>query len=647
MFRNSIHTFKNLAETGLDQVPVNGIIQVVDADNSATNKVGFVQLISKASITPTSTLEELLSGVVGEYKDIVQSDTAGKLYNPEKKYQKGDVVLLNPTGTSFETFVAKTDTTGAFDANAWKDFAEDLEFRGGKWTANKNYKPGDIVSHEAGQGNVMVFIALTNSSNANPVTSLAEWQSLENTEYQVATHTPSAGGTAGGSEYPDVSTVGTPASFIGRPGATWTIDGLTAVGYTMTSGPITGITVMNGDKFVWQGDHNTPADATDDLWSYKASPTVAGEVGGVLWNSTANYQTGAIVSFSGKLYISNKAIGNTSTNLDPTQDTTNWTLVDENTIISSGTLKGDYITWDTTSGKWVTSPAPTFLSLTDTPSSLDAGKKLVTNSSGTKVEYEDDNLDSLNDVDVTTPLIGDVITYQAGATGNKWVNATLATVAEQIRLQDLKDVSDTMSTGETISWDAAAGGGVGTWKFKKIPTELLDLDVNYTSLADDDLLIRNGSNWENISSVTLIEKLLKQNTTLLEMIADVDGSPVDGDSLIYNNISHKWETTPVIIPPETAGKAWFGGTIYRLGDIVSFDSKIYLAKVDVTSQTDPSIDELSWLAFEPLVQSDWTQTDVNSDSYIQNKPDTIDAGNLPAGSMPPPTGSGTPPGGQN
>jgi hypothetical protein len=221
MFRNAIHTFKGTTDTGLDQVPLNGIIQIIDADTTSTNKVGFLQLTDKTGISATTTIGELLDGSVGAFKDIVDADQAGRLYNPEEKYAVGDIVT-KVTGTVTLPYICTTaiSTPEPWDPSKWKELAEDSEYRGRIWSNTKNYKIGDVVAAAPSANDYQLYIAITDNTNIDPLANPTDWKQLGTDEYTVGTFTPTSGAPGyGSSEYPDSTTPGNPPEFTGAPGA--------------------------------------------------------------------------------------------------------------------------------------------------------------------------------------------------------------------------------------------------------------------------------------------------------------------------------------------------------------------------------------------------------------------------------------------
>lgn len=69
--RKPFYVFKDETSTGLDEVPVNGIIYIEEYDSGVETYPLMLQLTSITSITQTSTIADLVTtGIVGGFSNI-------------------------------------------------------------------------------------------------------------------------------------------------------------------------------------------------------------------------------------------------------------------------------------------------------------------------------------------------------------------------------------------------------------------------------------------------------------------------------------------------------------------------------------------------------------------------------------------------
>ncbi len=421
MIRNSIHTFKSTLSTGLDRVPVNGIIQVIDADITGTNKVGFIQLIDKTAIIPASTIENLLDGTVGEYKDIVEGDNAGRLYDQESKYKVGDIVAYDDGSapTVYDAFICIVDVPAEpFDSTKWKLLSEDLEYRGRLWDNDKNYRIGDIVSISSSNS---IFVASTNNTGSDPL-SLIDWREVNDVRYNQGVWDPAI------TEYPDLNEPGNAVGavyYITNVGSP--VDAGTP-GYTYLTGVLAGKKVFDNDKIIWYGDMGVATTPEDDNWLWEPFPRVSGERGGVAYTSTLAYSVGDLVIENWNMYMSL-----TDNTTQPSLNPIDWQIVDSSVVLPIGVSNQDILEWSTTVPVGWKISQSAFSKLSDTPSTYtaSANQKIVVDNGnaidGTAIIFKKDIVHTIMDTPVTSTH-GDMLIWDDGVTSPTlgkaaWVNS--------------------------------------------------------------------------------------------------------------------------------------------------------------------------------------------------------------------------------
>jgi len=579
MFRNTIHTFMATDSRGLNKVPLNGIIQVVDANASGSlNPVAFIQLTSTTGISAGTTIQSLLNGSVGEYKDIVSVDAGGKAYNNLIPYSIGDITT-QPQGSVPETFLTyvclEDSNPGAFNPLKWKNLAEDLEIAGTKWHQDKNYKRGTIVSQVA-VADLLSFesyVALEDNTGINPAeprlpTGPHIWKLLA-AEYFVGTFMP-----VPGTQYPVITTdpisAGVSPRFLGYPGAYWIINGLTPYGHVISvpNSTLLGKTVYNGDKLIWNGYAGDDLSNFDDLWELEQSNTKRSSN---VFDEEENYVRGALVTYSNTIYIAHSAIfagagvptinsnwhlfgqsggsggllpgGTTGQLLEFTG--TQWEGVAKfginelSDVTTANPVTGDTLQYDGVG--WVNSNTTAVAytiklsDLEDVPNTpLTDTESIRWNNTLSTWEFYSPvyNLNDVLDVDTINSVTGDTLQYN----GVDWINSDTATIASTIKLSDLEDVASTPLTDtESIRWNNT----IGTWEFYSPVYKLddvLDVDTTTTPTVTDDVLQYNGSDWINVKGADIL------GTGSLNDIKDVQAPAILDDILQYNGTD--WVNTP-------------------------------------------------------------------------------------------------------
>ena len=239
-------------------------------------------IVSENAITYTAILPNTgLSPVLtpGAWIAVGGTEVGGRAFSALNAYLIGDIVTN--LGTVYECIV-NTPIAGPFVPASWEQVSE----RGGiVWNVATTYKMGDIVNGTTDNKVYVCFNAL-GSTGVNPVTGV-DWEEVTASRYNVGTFTPALA-----TEYPSVVA-------LTDPGAVWYVTGVDPIlGYTMTTGPLTGVVFMNNDKYVWFGDPDSAPDADplDDIWLWEPFPRIKGEVGGVAFSTAVDYLVGDIVT---------------------------------------------------------------------------------------------------------------------------------------------------------------------------------------------------------------------------------------------------------------------------------------------------------------------------------------------------------------
>ena len=133
------------------------------------------------------------------------------------------------------------------------------------------------------------------------------------------------------------------------------------------------------------------------------------------------------------------------------------------------------------------------------------------------------SLDDLDNVSITTPADGEVLTYDANS--DEWVNQSVPTPAEA--LDDLTDVTlTTPANGEVLTYDSTSQEWVNqAVPTPTVPSDLDDLsDVSITTPANGEVLLFDGNSNEWVNS----------GLNLNELSDVTDNFPYEGNILIYN-----------------------------------------------------------------------------------------------------------------
>lgn len=160
------------------------------------------------------------------------------------------------------------------------------------------------------------------------------------------------------------------------------------------------------------------------------------------------------------------------------------------------------------------------------------------------------NINDLDNFQLSGMNSGHIIVWD----GTKWVNDTLANVAERNSvLDDIQDVTLISPTvGQLLVYDGAE------WVNQTITHSFNDLtEINITSPAEDEILVYNGTNWVNGQRYFSLSQLTDTNispevgsllewkgtewgTSLpaLSKLTDIEGTPAEGDILVYDGT--KW-----------------------------------------------------------------------------------------------------------
>ncbi len=444
---------------------------------------------------------------------------------------------------------------------------------GGKlWETNTDYVVGDVVSYNNG-----LYIALADNDSKQPDVSPLWWYSFKTVFTDVGPFTPVSGG-----EYPDTTVV--------EPNAIWNIAGLGVNGYAMASGPFSGDTVKNDDKFIWQGysaggnnlwlldkaprlslerggiaynsdinysvgDIITEADVV-----YRCTTATTGnfvpadwqslevdEVGGKLWDPAINYDVGDIVGYVVGLVGSSYVCIQVSTGDDPTTSLSHWSDISEVEVggriyeTTKSYLIGDIVTYANVVYRCITDNAGTWVT----------GEWEVVNTGS-------ETFIGLSDTDNAYTAAGNIARVNSNIPPDGIELVSPADVGATINFHDLKNTPVAAATnGQTIVWD--------------------------TSLTPDA--------WTYVTPVTAIGDLTDVSVP----------APTDGNILTWNSaalpLPGQWEPGTQTAP-EVGGIAYDPLTNYVIDDIVAAGQNIYIANapsVGKTPGTDPEWTVLSLL----------------------------------------------------
>ncbi len=166
------------------------------------------------------------------------------------------------------------------------------------------------------------------------------------------------------------------------------------------------------------------------------------------------------------------------------------------------------------------------------------------------------DINDLNNFDLTNMNSGHIIVWD----GTKWINDTLANVAEQSStLDDIQNVTiNSASSGDLLVYDGEE------WVNQHITHALNDLtDITVSMPSSDEILVYNGSAWVNseryfpLSSLSDVNVSPAENEVLqwkgtewgtcypeFNKMADVEVNPVEHDLLTYDGA--KWVNTKSI-----------------------------------------------------------------------------------------------------
>jgi len=261
---------------------------------------------------------------------------------------------------------------------------------------------------------------------------------------------------------------------------------------------------------------------------------------------------------------------------------------------------GDIIKWDESSSKWVKGSIPTIKSLDDigdvnltTPS---IGQILTFD--GTNWINEDNevvaDLTDLGDVTIQSPTNGQILKYDS--LSGKWYNGDAGAVSTTI--EDLADVnvdSVTIADGQVLVYDAEHEVWVNADSSGSIET-LGDIgDVDLTNIQNGQVIIYDAANskWINAEIATNLSEL-----------SDVDLGTLAGlDMLRYNLLTSKWENFAAdTTVTESSTNIITGGAVYtaidavldKLGDLASLDTTV---KTDVVSAINEVVSDIGNLHY--------------------------------------------------
>ena len=141
-------------------------------------------------------------------------------------------------------------------------------------------------------------------------------------------------------------------------------------------------------------------------------------------------------------------------------------------------------------------------------------------------KYVDDRpLVELSDVDITSPSIGQVISWN----GTKWVTSTLPaqTVPALVTLTDVDITAPVV--GQVISWNGTK------WVTSTLPEQTVPAltgltDVSITTPATGDAVVWNGTAWISAAMSTTLADLTDTDVTVIN----------DGDTLYWDASIGKW-----------------------------------------------------------------------------------------------------------
>lgn len=474
-------------ETGAQGI--QGVTGLTGADGPAGSKIFY------GNEVPTSTFPSSTERREGDfYIDLV----AGRLYGGYSTSQGwgAGVSLLGPSGPAG----AKGDTGPAGIAG--------LEWKGA-WKSGTTY-PMHSVVEQGGSS----YVSIKNTTNAPTV--ISDWELVA---------AKGTGGSAGLSDFiaesPLVWNSGTSTITFSVPdavagnvlkynGTAWVADTSTAA-KSINSGPgaPNAETGLEGDFYMQLAGTGSPilfGPKTGTSWGTGVSligaagangqngiagPPGANGTAGMEWNGewdpTVNYSIGAVVSYQGQIYICEIA---DSLNITP-NTTANWDLLvakgeqgdpaslvgtspvnitSENSnglvtftvALTDGTETGDVITWNNANKTW-SAQAPNML------------------------------LSGLNDVTITTPAAGEVLTYN----GTKWNNG-------EITINSLSDVIiNTPAQGQILSF--------------------------------------NGTNWENAETITAINATSPLNWDATTSTVSISNGTEDLQSLLWDKTTMSWQ----------------------------------------------------------------------------------------------------------
>ncbi len=379
-----------------------------------------------------------------------------------------------------------------------------------------------------------------------------------------------------------------------------------------------GILWLAGTDYV-VGDVTTDAGniyicTTDDAASGTAPSSNANwaalslvEKGGLLWNTSINYNPGDVVSLSGVIYA---AVNANNADVPPSANWATPSVVETGGkawTASTGYAIGDIVTEAGvvyhctagnsdavfTIGNWSEAGTDVFTGLTDTPTNYTGAgdQKVVVNAGATALVYEDDTIANINDVTLTAPVANEVLQRNAGNTA--WVNVTPASLMTAVDLDDLSDVPVPVlaNDGDVLEWNDTTK----VWDLVSPVHSLDDLDdVDLTTAAvTDQVLGFDGTNWIAVDIPPEIGGREWITGTMY-----LDGDVVTDGGNVY--IANTDITTPAILPSALAGEwdalallekgglAWNSTITYAIGDIVSDAGVIYAATAPSTGQTPPN-----------------------------------------------------------
>ncbi len=596
MIRNPIFTFDNILSTGVDKIPLNTVVVI----NDVSGVVKRIHVHDLTGITSASTIEDLLDGTVGDYTE--SEERGGLLWYQPASYLVGDTVSLGG-----ELFISLTDHLSAVGdvptgdptqplQTSWSASIGSTERGGLIWNDVTNYLIGDVVSIDAS-----IWVALTDNINISPVDG-TDWQQLEYDElggtawgtlrnyiigdlitesgivYQCIVSHLSADFITDAANWEEV------ASTPERGGIAWDITTNYAKGDIV-------VDLSNFSTYKANINNNLGNVPSDPLSGW--DPIVDPELGGLPYDATLRYPTGAIVTENEITYI---AIVDTALNQPPSTHPGKYKVVGEERGGIAWNTTAEYIIGDIVYDTINDTPYVAIVTpVTDhvlIPSLNLLEWKAITGTSGSML---------------TADYRFSILTTGDPGSGNASCNNADNTLADVLFISDLDEDGidrtyglENLDLGDYVNYRdkgndpdtyiyRVIGDSIDQGTYFEVPvihhtsigaggladTERMNVEVLYLSQAIPE---RGGVSWK---------------TSTNYLVGDIVMSDHSGPGMwkqYYCNTSHTSTTAvadelnwTIIEGVEKGGILWDTTLDYVVGDIVSFDDKVFQAIVDNTN----------------------------------------------------------------